>query len=109
SRNPSTRPSAAPPVGSAMPALAHDLQREQARADAVEVDRDVPEPGLLAGRDECGADLGLHCARQLLGGQFDAAHGAVVAHAAVAEALLVHGVLEVVDLAQLLGGDLLAE
>src|SRR5699024_148575 len=113
SRNPSIRPSAAPvsapPAGSAMPALAHDLQREQTRADAVEVDRDVPEPGLLAGRDECGADLGLHGARQLLGGQFDAAHGAVVAHAAVAEALLVHGVLEVVDLAQLLGRDFLAE
>src|SRR5699024_9043605 len=35
--------------------------------------------------------------------------GAVVAHPAVAEALRVDGVLEVVDLAQLLGGDLLPE
>src|SRR5699024_6192740 len=114
SRKPSMRPSAAPapsvvPDSSATRALAADLQREQSWADAGEVDRDVLEPGLLAGGDEGLADRGLHRAGQLLGGQLDAADDAVVAHPAVAEALRVDGVLEVVDLAQLLGGDLLPE
>src|SRR5699024_8830464 len=98
-----------PAAASATPALAHDLEREQACADAVEIDRDVLEAGLLAGGHEGRADARLHGARELTGGQLDAADGAVVAHPAVAEALLVDGILEVVDLAQLLGGDLLSE
>src|SRR5699024_9486364 len=113
SRKPSIRPSAAPapvpPAGSATPARSDDLQGEQPRADAVEIDRDVLEPGLLPGGDQGGADLGLHGAGELAGGQLDAADGAVVAHPAVGEALRVDGVLEVVDLAQLLGRDGLAE
>src|SRR5699024_1046493 len=90
SRKPSIRPSAAP-SRSATRAPAQDLEREQARADAVEIDRDVLEPGLLARGDQGLTDRGLHGAGQLLGGQLDPTHGAVVAHAAVAETLLVDG------------------
>src|SRR5699024_6307421 len=110
SRKPSIFPApSAAPAASATTALADDLQGEQSRADPVEVDRDVAEPGLLPGGDQGLADLGLHRAGQLVRGQLDAADGPVVAHPAVAEALRVDGVLEVVDLAQLLGGDLLPE
>src|SRR5699024_7832066 len=114
SRKPSIFPSAPeesrePAAASATPALAHDLQGEQTLADAVEADRDVLAGGVRAGGDGCSADVGLIGARGLAGGQLDAADGAVVAHRAVAVALLVDGVLEVVDLAQLLGGDLLSE